>query len=170
MDINTAISEFTRRMDIVYSESTPAPSFFTSIVSDTRKTTDLSVGLEIERDLELMSVDIQRGAEGTVNQWGISSQKLYTPPYISELTNFTQIDGYDRLFGQNETISVADLDNLSVAAAKRISKMARRKILLSTIDICSTGKTGANFLIRPSSSDLCCRTPFTSSSLKSRAS
>ena len=35
-----------------------------------------------------------------------------------------------------------------VISLNKISKMARRKIFLSTFDICSGGKAGANFLIR----------------------
>jgi hypothetical protein len=77
-------------------------SFFVENTNDTRY-----VDIEVRRGRERIASDVLRGTEGNRNQVSRSTQKVFEPPYYREYLNVTEIDLYDRVFGEEAT-SVSD--------------------------------------------------------------
>ncbi len=82
-------------------------SFFPAEEHGTR-----DVSIEVERGTEKVAVDVVRGTEGNRNTMSKSTEKIWTPPLYHEFFDATQLDLYDRLFGDSTEISGVNLGNL----------------------------------------------------------
>lgn len=78
-------------------------SLFTPTQSWTKNITT-----QTERVAELIAVDQIRGTSGNSNIFGLSTEKLFTPPYYDEYFDVTQLDGYDQLYADPSAL-IADI-------------------------------------------------------------
>lgn len=96
-------------------------SFFPSVQEFVRY-----LSIQVERDLELVAVDVMRGTEGNRNKFSKSTEKVFEPPYYREYTDLTDIDLYDRMFG-SVAIDAGIFSQIIAITARRL-KMLRNKI------------------------------------------
>lgn len=91
-----------------YREMIPVSSFLKSFFPSktTRKAT---VKLEVQRGTERIAVDVLRGSRGNRNTFSLWSQKEYLPPFYKEYFDATQLDNYDRVFGEKPDVSDAEV-------------------------------------------------------------
>jgi len=97
--VSQAQGLFTQNLIALYKEL-PRPtaflrSFFTASESGTK-----FVSIMVQRGSESIAVDVLRGTQGRRNTMDRSSQKVFQPPYYREYFDATDLDFYDRLFGQ----------------------------------------------------------------------
>ena len=98
-------------------------SFFTKKTSLSKE-----VSIEVMRGTEKIAVDVHRGSEGNRNQFSKSAEKIFVPPYYKEYFDATELDRYDRLFGQDTSnVSVAIIDGMIDQALEKL-KILRYKI------------------------------------------
>jgi hypothetical protein len=60
----------------------------------------------VQRGTEKIAVDVLRGTEGNRNDFGISTQKVFDPPFFKEYFDMTQLDLYNVLVGQTDISTV----------------------------------------------------------------
>lgn len=85
-----------------FKEIIPAASFLKSFFEVTT-TTAKTVGIEVQRGTERIAVDVLRGQDGNRNQFSLSTEKEFLPPFLNENFDATLLDMYDRVFGGNIT-------------------------------------------------------------------
>ena len=90
---------FTQNLIGVYREMPRPTSFLRSFFTEQESGTKY-VSIEVQRGSELISVDVLRGTQGRRNTMDRSSQKVFQPPYHREFFDATDLDFYDRAFGQ----------------------------------------------------------------------
>ena len=88
------------------------------------------IGIEVERNKQLIAVDVLRGTDGNRNKFSYGVEKLFIPPYFNEKWDFTELERYNVTFGQRTNPSTADALNMIRMASRRI-EMMRNKILRS---------------------------------------
>lgn len=75
-------------------------------------TTSKQVSIEVERNRNLIAVDVERGTEGNHNTFGKYSEKIYVPPFFKEKFNFSELDVYQRTFGAGVNPNANDYKSL----------------------------------------------------------
>ncbi len=90
-------------------------------------TSDKLVSIEVERNRQLLAVDIQRGTQGNMNTFSNYTEKLFQPPMFEEKFNFTELERYDVTFGRNNNPSVSDSFSMIREASQRLRTL-RAKI------------------------------------------
>jgi hypothetical protein len=95
-----ARAQFTSDLVSVFTDQIPAPSFYRSFFPAKQSATRF-VSVQVQRNAELVAVDVMRGTEGNRNNFAKSTEKIYNPPYYREKFDLTEIDLYDRLFGSS---------------------------------------------------------------------
>ncbi len=86
-------------------------------------TSNKSIGIEVERNRQLVAVDVQRNAGGNVNTFSHSAEKLYTPPFFEEIYDFTQTQYYDITFGEVNNPTKSQAEGMIVGATKRLNTL-----------------------------------------------
>lgn len=89
---------FTKMLVDVYKERTTPTSFLRSFFP-AKVTSTKEISIEVERGTEKIAVDVSRGTEGNRNQFSLSTEKIFVPPYYREYFDITELRLYDRLFG-----------------------------------------------------------------------
>jgi hypothetical protein len=99
-------------------------------------TVDKQVSIEVERNRQLVAVDVKRATDANRNIFDKSTEKIFVPPYYNETFDFTSTQRYDVIFatiagGGNP--NVYDLRALigsgAAYALKLKNKIARAKEL-----------------------------------------
>ena len=103
---------------------------FPSNTNDTRY-----VSIEVERDNELIAVDVVRGTGGNYNQFSKSTQKIWEPPAFEEVLFLTEFQTYSKTFGSSsQTISQSDFDRFmnefDSKLGKLVAKIQRKEELM----------------------------------------
>ncbi|MBB6236497.1 hypothetical protein HDC90_001109 [Pedobacter sp. AK013] len=93
-------------------------------------TADKEVAIEVERNRQMVAVDVQRCTDATRNIFSKSTEKVFVPPYYNEKFDFTACQRYDITFqtiqsGSNP--SVYDLRKL-ISSANKYAIALRNKI------------------------------------------
>lgn len=103
MNISTtdARALFTKMFVDVYRERTTPTSFLRSFFKVKEGRTK-EVSIEVQRGTEMIAVDVERGTEGNRNKFSKSTEKIFVPPYYREYFDATELDLYDRMFGDGE--------------------------------------------------------------------
>ena len=155
-----ALSVFTHAVRTKYSDFLPAPSFFTSMAKETT-TAAKSVGVEVRRMLENVATDVVRGSNGVLNDVSRSTVKQYTPPFFNEYFDLTQIDGYDRMFGESGMIEERAMADIAAQGASLVATNVakiNRAIEIQHVQVLETGivtmKNGDNIDYRRQASSL----------------
>ena len=124
--ISEARNIFTKKLVRLFVENIPVPSFLRTFFKvQTYETKQLSI--EVIRDTEKIASDVLRGTEGNRNKFDKSSEKIYVPPYFNEDFDATQFENYDRIFGQDASVTVPVISGLTRTANLKIVKL-RNKI------------------------------------------
>lgn len=122
---------FTKKVIDVYKERPMPASFLRSFFPEKVSATKY-VSVEVQRGTEKVSADVVRGTEGTRNKFGLSTEKIFEPPYYREYFELTELDLYDRLIG-SETIDASVFAQLAEEAAEKLAtiqdKIKRREEL-----------------------------------------
>lgn len=119
---------FTKMLVDVYKSKLPPTSFLRSFFPTVEAFTRY-VSIEVEREAELMAVDVLRGTEGNINAFSKSKESIYEPPYYREKLSLTSMDIYDQMFGGNdvnEGVFVTALNQISDKIVSIINKIERR--------------------------------------------
>lgn len=96
----------------------------------TETTIEKMVGIEVERNRQLIAVDVQRCTDANRNKFTRSAEKLFIPPMYLESWDFTECQRYDVTFGQRTNPSTPDSVNMIREANGNVNKM-RNKIMRS---------------------------------------
>jgi hypothetical protein len=122
---NQARANFTSMCIDVYTDMMVPKSFLRSFFPTVQEFTKF-LSIQVERDYELMAVDVLRGSEGNRNTFDKSTEKVMLPPYYYELFDATEIDLYDRMFGST-SIDMGIYTQLVAAVARKLT-MLKNKI------------------------------------------
>ena len=93
-----ARAEFTSMCVDVFRTQLPAFNFLRSGFKTVQEYVKY-LSIQVEKNSEPTAVDVLRGTEGNRNNFSITREKVFEPPYYSEVIELTDIDLYDRLFG-----------------------------------------------------------------------
>ena len=79
-------------------ESLPVTNFFRSFF-ETKVSSTQFVSIEVMRGTRRIASDVMRGNEGEKNKFGLSTSKVFLPPYYAENFNNTSLALYDQIAG-----------------------------------------------------------------------
>lgn len=124
--LNQHREHITKRIISTFSDDAPVRSglsaFFPPVTS-----IEKMVGIEVERNRQLVAVDVQRCTDPNRNKFSIAAEKLYIPPFFNEAWDFTSCQRYDVTFGHKTNPSATDALNMINEASKKMATL-RRKI------------------------------------------
>lgn len=102
----------------------------------------LYVSVEVERDSDLISVDVQRFTEGNKNKSTRSTEHIYEPPFHKEDYDFAR----DEIYMNTVALGATEIPNVNQAIAQNALKNVRknkkkiqRAILKQQADVLQTG-------------------------------
>lgn len=91
-------------------------------------TSSKHLSIEVQRNKQLVAVDVQRCTDPVRNTFSKSTEKIFVPPYYNEAFDFTSCERYDVTFGQNNMPTEVDATLLLGSAMKKV-KALKNKIL-----------------------------------------
>lgn len=112
---------YTKALAAVYKERTVPTSFLRSLFPTVEKGTK-EISIEVQRGFEKIAVDVTRGTDGNRNVFGRSTEKIFVPPLYDEYMDATQLDVYDKLFGDGE-ISINRLTPFIETVAEKVGML-----------------------------------------------
>lgn len=125
--LNQHKATITNRILRRFSDAAPVQLGFAGFFpSETTK--EKMVGIEVERNMQRIAVDVQRCTDSENNKFSTYVEKLYEPPYFNEAFNFTACQRYDVTFGNNTNPSSSDAINMITQTDKKLMVL-RNKIL-----------------------------------------
>lgn len=93
---------FTKMLVAVYKEKTVTTSFLRSFFP-AKETMTKEISIEVQRGLEKIAVDVERGTDGNRNTFSKSTEKIFVPPFYWEYLTANDHRLYDVAIGmQNE--------------------------------------------------------------------
>jgi hypothetical protein len=105
-------------------------------------TPTLMVDVEVERDNDLIAVDVKRFAEGNKNKFTRSSQHTYVPPFFKEDYDFSRDEVYMNTVALGVTSTNAVNQTIAQNALKNVrknKKKIQRAIRKQQTDVLQTG-------------------------------
>lgn len=142
MNISTTDAQglYTNKLIATYQEKTIPRKFLASFFKP-EETTTLEISIEVERNNELIAVDVLRGSDGNRNDFSKSTEKRWIPPYFREYWDYTSLNMYDRLWGSTEISDkqFAEVINSGVSKTKRLQDKIERTYEKQRADILETG-------------------------------
>jgi Phage major capsid protein E len=122
LSITDAQQLFTKELVAILTDRKVPKAFLRSFFIETESWTK-EIATQTSRVAELISSDVVRGTEGTRNIFGLSTEKLFIPPYFKEFFDATQLDGYDQLYGDPSAL-------VSTVAFDRFLQTVSEKLML----------------------------------------
>lgn len=122
----TARAEFTNALVAVYKEYVAPTSFLRSFFKNVEKST-LSLSIAVQRGIEKIAVDVERGTNGNLNKFAKSTEKDFIPPYYYEWFNINEMDVYRTLFTSTDI-------EVSVFADFLSDVVDKMKLLQATVE------------------------------------
>lgn len=98
LPVQQARNIFTKAYMAKFKEIVPTPSFLRSFFNVETYATK-SISLEVQRGTEFIAADVLRGVDGKRNTFTRSSEREFVPPFYNEYFDATELDRYDRVFG-----------------------------------------------------------------------
>lgn len=143
MALNNALARdvFYTTVNEVYQDRMKPKGFFTSLAKE-KKTAAKTFSIEVRRYFEKASIDIIRGGSANKNEFALSTQKAFLPPYYEEEFDMTELQNYDRLFGTADEIDGSVLNSILDSAnekAEIIADKIRRSIEIQGSQVHDTG-------------------------------
>jgi len=105
-------------------------------------TIEKTVGIEVERNLQRIAVDVQRCTDPKRNTFSLSVEKIFQPPYYNESWDFTACQRYDVTFGQRTNPSTSDAINMIRETSMRMATIKNkilRAIEKQRVEVLTTG-------------------------------
>lgn len=151
MEIATtdAYGLYTKKLIAIYREKIATTNFLRSFFTVEESTTK-SLAIEVERNQELVAVDVTRGSDGNRNEWSLTSERIFVPPFYKERFDLTRLQLYDRLFGATsiDDAVFAQLINDTADKTMELQKKVERAIEIQCSQVFQTGivtlKNGTN--------------------------
>lgn len=125
--LNIHKEHITKRIISTFSDSAPVKTGL-SVFFPSETSIERFVGIEVERNRQLIAVDVQRGTDANRNKFTNHTEKIFQPPMYNEGWDFTSLQRYDVTFGMRTNPSTSDAINMLREADKRNNKI-RMKIL-----------------------------------------
>jgi len=123
MELAQHRNPFTQTLIDVYQENAPVPSHFSSMFMP-KPTQTKYVSIEVERDTELISVDVNRLGEGTRNLFSKSSEKIFLPPMHDQYFDATSLDVYDNMVNSARNAKLTG--SAAVGVARKLIKLQNK--------------------------------------------
>jgi len=114
----------TKELASVYKEKNTPTAFLRSFFPSVEKGSK-EISIEVERGKELVAVDVVRGTEGNRNTWSRTMEKIFVPPYFREYFDATDLDAYDKMFGQGE-ISYNNFGSFINSASEKLVQLTEK--------------------------------------------
>lgn len=121
LDISYARGEYTKKVIGLF-ETMAEPTLFFKSFFRTSTSEALDVSIEVLRHGRPIAVDVLRGTDGIITRSDKSTEKLYRPPYFDYAYNLTNLDGYDRLFGESSEIGAGHWAKVVSKTAKEVAR------------------------------------------------
>jgi hypothetical protein len=105
-------------------------------------TANKQVSIEVERNKQLVAVDVERCTDPVRNIFRKSTEKIFVPPYYNEMFDFTSCERYDVTFGSGNVPTKPDaamLINDGYNKAKVLRDKILRAIELQRSQVLQTG-------------------------------
>lgn len=109
---------YTKALAAVYRERPMVKGFLRSFFPSVEKGTK-EISIEVQRGIERIAVDVTRGADGNRNKFNKSTEKIFVPPFYDEYLDVTELDVYDKLFGNGE-ISTNAMTNFIETVGEKV--------------------------------------------------
>lgn len=117
----------TQTLIATFSDNKDPKSGF-SFAFPSKTTASKNISIEVERNLQLVAVDVQRCTDPVRNTFSKSTEKIFQPPYYNESFDYTSCERYDVTFGMGQGPTKMDAKML-VRSAQRKIKALKNKIL-----------------------------------------
>lgn len=127
ISLNQHKATITNRIIRKFSDDAPVQLGFSGFFP-AQTSIEKTVGIEVERNLQRIAVDVQRCTDPVRNIFSTSVEKIFEPPYFNEAFDFTACQRYDVTFGNNTNPSTSDAINMINQTSKRMQTL-RNKIL-----------------------------------------
>lgn len=124
--LNQHKAAITNRIIATFSDAS-APKMGLSGFFMPKTTSDKTVGIEVERNRQLVAADVQRGTDANMNTFNQYSEKIYQPPMYNEGFDFADLDRYNVTFGSRNNPSASDALNMIEQANRKLT-ILRHKI------------------------------------------
>lgn len=115
---------FTKKIVEYYQQSAPATTFLMSFFRE-RVTSTRDVSIEVARYKENVAEDIQRGADGNMNVFGKSTEKMFTPHLFDERFAITDLAIYETI-ANSQTIDAEQLALLAEQGAFQLNELVQK--------------------------------------------
>lgn len=89
-------------------------------------TSDKLVGIEVERNRQLVAVDVQRNTGGNINTFSSATEKLYMPPYFEEIFDFSAVEYYNVTFGNTNNPTQSQAFSMIAQAERRLMTLKHK--------------------------------------------
>lgn len=134
------LGPYTNFIADVYKQSLPAPNFLSSYFPGQTEMT-LLISIFVLRDGEDLAVDVARGSQGNRNQWSISTEKMWQPPYFKEGFDVLSLQGYDAMLHPSLANAPQITSLVRTIAEKQgsITDMIKRSIEIMCSQVLMTG-------------------------------
>lgn len=134
-------SQIAKKVVGVFTEDIPVRAGFSALFPTVTSPT-LYVDVEVERDSDLIAVDVQRFTEGRKNKYSKATEHIYVPPFYKEDYDFARDEiymstvalGVTNAAGANQAIAQNALKNV-----RKNRKKIERAILKQQADVLQTG-------------------------------
>lgn len=123
--LNQHKAAFYKRILAIFSDDS-APKMGLGAWFKKETTRDKAVSIEVERNRQLMAVDVQRNTGGNVNSFSNHTEKMYIPPYFEELFDFTQVQYYDVTFGEQNNPTQSQARSMINEASRRLMTLKHK--------------------------------------------
>lgn len=124
--LNQHKENITKRIIASFSDEMPVKTGLSAFFPS-ETTIEKQVGIEVERNRQLVAVDVQRCTDANRNTFTTHAEKLFVPPFYNESWDFTSCQRYDVTFGQRTNPSSSDAINMIREATRRMNTL-RAKI------------------------------------------
>lgn len=153
ISITEALPLYTNKLVAVMSDNLPPQGALSSLFMPTQSWTR-DIKTQTERVAELIANDQTRGTSGNSNIFGLSTEKIFQPPYYDEYFDVTQLDGYDQLYADpSSLISDITLGRFIQYSAEKLMVLQNKIERAYELQCAQVLKTGIVTLVNGSSID-----------------
>lgn len=119
--INQHSTTIAKKIVGVFKEDIPVRAGFDGFFMK-ETTPTLMVSVEVERDNDLIAVDVQRFTEGNRNTFTKHTEKIYVPPFYKEIYDFAR----DEVYMNTVALGVTNNANVNAAIAQNALRQLRK--------------------------------------------
>jgi hypothetical protein len=119
-----------------------APKMGLANLFPTVTTIEKEIAIEVERNRQLIAVDVRRCTDAKLNTFSNYTEKVFEPPFFNEAFDFTQCRRYNVTFGQQTNPSKADavsMINETTSNLQALRYKIMRSIELMRSQVLQTG-------------------------------